>query len=81
MALCELWVLADKLSMPKLQNCALKKLEMIDGLFPGCIEYVYSYTQDGSLLRQFLVRQCVNNLDSSELYESYSTSPLTLRAN
>lgn len=63
-SLVELWVLADKLCMPCLQNVTLKaindiseKLIRVDIL---SIEYLYKQTATGSPLRRYWLANCAS---------------------
>ncbi|KAE9381275.1 hypothetical protein N431DRAFT_457877 [Stipitochalara longipes BDJ] len=59
MALVELWVLADKLCMPSLQNSALKAIEEISAKLEKVpsitLHYIYEHTSDESPLRRYMV--------------------------
>jgi hypothetical protein len=69
-ALSNLWVLADKLLIPRLQNWVInsiekirKKLNMV-ATWPTNLNYIYSNTTPESPLRWLIVRlhQCTINL-------------------
>lgn len=57
-----LWVLADKLLIPRLQNACISKLVELEEKFrrvaTGILHYVYSNTAKGSPLRLLLLHQC-----------------------
>ncbi|CZR51124.1 uncharacterized protein PAC_00999 [Phialocephala subalpina] len=63
--LVELWVLADKLLVPKLQNAIVEEMQrirlQIHHLPSGCYMVAYEKTQDGSPLRKFLVDGCAGS--------------------
>jgi hypothetical protein len=69
--LAKLWVLADKLLLPQLQNQVLDRVQEIceaAGRMPiGCLHYVYNNTPPGSLLRRWCVYECVSWLDENWL--------------
>jgi hypothetical protein len=66
-----LWILADKLGAPHLQNLAIESMEKIyyktEGLATSHLHYIYDNTSAGSLLRKYMVDQCRESLWS----ESY----------
>jgi len=72
-SLAELWVLADKLCMPLLQNLVIDRLEsrqlLHDTIPVSIFEYVYNNTSEDSLLRKYLVDVCVFGL-AQESYKS-----------
>lgn len=63
--LAELWVLGDKLLVPRLQNEVLSsmlrlKVQRLNLLLSlGTIKYIYSHTSSGSQLRRFVVHLCI----------------------
>jgi hypothetical protein len=66
LALVELWVLAEKLLIPALQNVVVREIEehrscshKINTL---CLHYVYEKTKRGSLLRRLMVDMCFSHL-------------------
>lgn len=69
--LAELWVLADKLILPRLQNLVLVTIRKIsnrtDTIPTGIIPYVYEHTGKGSLLRRFIVDLCCLELSAAYL--------------
>jgi len=69
--LAKLWVLADKLLLPQLQNQVLDKLEevceAVVRLPLGCLHYVYSNTPPRSPLRQWCVHRFAFMLDENWL--------------
>jgi hypothetical protein len=62
MALAELWVLADRLCMPRFQNVALKAIfdisEKRNTVSTGPFRFIYENTASDSLFRQFSVANC-----------------------
>ncbi|KAF8851471.1 hypothetical protein BDZ45DRAFT_695919 [Acephala macrosclerotiorum] len=84
-ALAELWVLAEKLSMPTLQNAAIKAITEI-AIEHNCapettFDYVYKNTRDEeSPLRRLLVRQCIEYTDPSLFVENKDQFPKDLLA-
>lgn len=60
MILCDLWVLADKMRMPQLQNKVMDELNQINiqtvRCPTGCIPYVWDNTAKGSLLRLWFLK-------------------------
>ncbi|CZT09925.1 uncharacterized protein RCO7_02246 [Rhynchosporium graminicola] len=71
--LVELWVLADMLLMPSLQNAiidVMMKIYYQDADFPAYIcEYVYQHTEKDSALRRLLVKQCTLFGEDAETLE------------
>ncbi|CZR51148.1 uncharacterized protein PAC_01023 [Phialocephala subalpina] len=67
--LIELWVLADKLLIPPLQNSIVQELERQRKRFKAtstsCINYVYEKTAPGSPLRRLFVSWCAWNVARS----------------
>jgi hypothetical protein len=67
LALAKLWVLADKLLLPRLQNQVIEKMEEIrtalNELPTSCATYIYEKTAAGSPLRRWLVHVCAGWLD------------------
>ncbi|TVY32908.1 hypothetical protein LOCC1_G007719 [Lachnellula occidentalis] len=69
-----LWVLADKLDIPSLQNLVLEKIEQISdesvSIPYESFDYIYRNTSKGSQLRRFLVEmvsmQCHENIFDDE---------------
>ena len=61
-ALCSLWVLADKLIIPALQDAVVEKIDVErrrENLFPtSCLCYVYQNTAVGSPLRKLMLTYC-----------------------
>jgi len=70
LALAELWVLAVKLAIPKLQNCALGKISQryksTNRVPLDVLSYVYENTTDRSPLRAFWVDKCAWSLSPLE---------------
>lgn len=67
LSLAKLWVLADKLLLPRLQNQVIEKMEEIRSVLKGiptsCCVYVYNNTLPGTTLRRWLVHNSATNLD------------------
>jgi hypothetical protein len=67
----ELWVLAEKFSIPRLQNTTIKNILAIRNkssrVSTSNFHYIYSRTFPGSLLRRFVVAQCAWELDASSM--------------
>ena len=65
--LVELWVLADKLLIPQLQNQVIIEIEALRIRFrttcTKSLRYVYENTPVGCPLRKLLVQQCAFNVD------------------
>ncbi|TVY34190.1 hypothetical protein LSUB1_G007683 [Lachnellula subtilissima] len=59
-ALLELWVLADRISNAKLQNCTLDKIDQIwrkhHTIATQTLNYVYTHTSSDSSLRKYFVK-------------------------
>ncbi|CZR51104.1 uncharacterized protein PAC_00979 [Phialocephala subalpina] len=74
-SLAELWVLAEKLSIPTLQNAAIEAITRI-AVEHSCapeatFDYVYNNTQgEESPLRRLLVRQCIEYTDLTLFVEN-----------
>lgn len=78
MALVELWVLAEKLRMPQLQNDVIRKIEHIakatKKVNTKCFSFVYANTVPESPLRRLFLAHCAYHLrpgafaDSSDDY-------------
>lgn len=75
MALCQLWVLADKLLVPQLQNQTIRTmvdLRVKTNIIPTLsLEYIWANTSPGNPLRRLLVHQCATLAPSC--YFNYST--------
>lgn len=66
MNLARLWVLADRLGMPKLQNNVMSIIVDISKLHqPAALtfRYIYENTAEGSPLRALTIRQCATELN------------------
>ena len=63
LCLAELWVLADKLLMPKLQNHTIREIVRLrresGRSTTVCLNYIYANTSKGSPLRALLEHHCV----------------------
>lgn len=69
LCLVRLWVLADKLLIPQLQNMALDALDKVQlkskrGMASNCLAYVCANTRKDSELRRWFVHRCAFHLDS-----------------
>lgn len=62
LALIQLWILADKLLIPELQNLVTGRIDSIrritQAIPTGCLQSVYKDTSAGSPLRRWFVHQC-----------------------
>jgi hypothetical protein len=71
--LIKLWVLADKLLIPTLQNMIQRELERqrkkFKAISTNCIPYVYQETAPGSSLRRLFVSWCAWNMHRSRLIQ------------
>jgi hypothetical protein len=80
--LAELWVLADKLLVPGLQNGALKGLqkvhEMTNKIHVSTLSYVYENTAFGSPLRRYFAASFAGHLSPKLLQESPEKFPLQM---
>lgn len=67
MQLVQLWILADKLGLGRLQNQVVDNIEEEEyrtNFVPTwCAKYIYENTVDGNPLRRLLVHQCFWHLD------------------
>jgi hypothetical protein len=75
MSLVELWILAEKLLIPALQNLVAKGIEQCrlqaNAISTTSLHYVYEKTERGSLLRRLMVDICFSHLRIT----SYLTHP------
>jgi hypothetical protein len=82
MHLAELWVLADKLCMRRLQNMVLTHIEGINirahFVAVETFHYVYDNTAGGSPLRRYLVRICALDLQPSAFTEFVDDFPKSM---
>jgi hypothetical protein len=75
LASSNLWVLADKLLIPRLQNLVINSIEKIRkkqnavATWPSNLNYIYSNTTAESPLRRLIVHYCATDLGTG----SYST--------
>jgi len=80
LALAELWVLAVKLAIPKLQNCALGKISQryksTNRVPLDVLSYVYENTTDRSPLWAFWVDKCAWSLSPLEHGKAFPKSLL-----
>jgi hypothetical protein len=67
LALVQLWVLADKLLIPELQNLVIDKIdeirEVTETVPTSVLNYVYEKTSAGSPLRHWFFHQCTTQLE------------------
>jgi hypothetical protein len=65
--LIKLWILADKLLIPELQNLVIDRIddirEVTEAIPTDCLHSVYSNTSAGSPLRRWFVHQCATQLE------------------
>jgi hypothetical protein len=73
MCLVKLWVLADKLLIPQLQNMTLDALVKIcgkaQGLATRCLDYVCVNTSKDSGLRRWFIHRCAFRIESKSFLE------------
>lgn len=78
-SLVELWVLADKIDMPELQNLALRSIDKLSHVFSriasGFFTYVYENTNEDSLLRRYFVAQCSHFIPTGGFKEHAGNYP------
>lgn len=71
--LCELWVLAERMLMPSLQNACVREIEKqrlrFKATSTSVIPFVYERTADDSPLRRLFVSQCAFNVDKERFWE------------
>lgn len=79
--LVELWVLAEKLKLPKLQDLVIDSIEKIRikvEMVPShTVKYVYEHTEPGSKLRKFFLDCCAVDMGSIMLSETAQHYPWT----
>ena len=67
MSLVELWILAEKLLLPTLQNLVAREIEQrrhqSKAISTASLHYVYEKTERGSLLRRLMVDMCFSHLN------------------
>jgi hypothetical protein len=79
--LVRLWVLADRLLLPRLQNAAMNLVEVIlmtKNIIPiplHMLSYIYKNTLDDIPLRRFFVDVCASNLRDSHFLEKSNEFP------
>lgn len=80
--LIRLWILADRLLMPSLQNCVVEKLEEVWGtlhespLMPqNWLSYLYEHTTANSPLRHLVVDRAAYTIVSSSFLRSRHLFP------
>jgi hypothetical protein len=78
-SLAELWVLADRLLIPALQNQTIRELESMrkeHRISPTtCVLYIYKNTSPGSLLRRWILTVCAFNVPQDWLIENPDQFP------
>ncbi|KAE8446885.1 hypothetical protein EG329_011516 [Mollisiaceae sp. DMI_Dod_QoI] len=79
MTLVQLWVLADKLLMPKLQNMLIREIDKArktTKIIPTCcFQYVWENTAEESPLRILFIHECAMHIDSGWNKKLLSTFP------
>ncbi|KAF4632021.1 hypothetical protein G7Y89_g6112 [Cudoniella acicularis] len=69
--LVELWILAGKFLVPRLQNYIMRILYDILNATPSialqCLDFIYSSTEKGSMIRKLVIWSLVDALSSEEL--------------
>jgi len=67
--LCKLWVLAEKLLIPRLQNQVIDRIEAtrdeFNVIYPYSVKYVWENTASDSPLRRLFIRHCAWVVDGS----------------
>ncbi|PVH85663.1 hypothetical protein DL98DRAFT_605229 [Cadophora sp. DSE1049] len=80
--LIRLWVLADKLLIPRLQNVTIIKLTEMEKAFNktpvGCLNYIYNNTAAGSPLRLLLLHQCACLMDPKSFLKAEAEFPKSM---
>jgi len=72
--LAELWILADKLLMPGLQNSALKgihRVQTMNGIFLANLPYIYENTTAESPLRRYTATLFAGIWDTAKLFKEF----------
>ncbi|KAK0112499.1 hypothetical protein ONS96_001735 [Cadophora gregata f. sp. sojae] len=72
--LFKLWILADKMLIPRLQNDILSMLEEArksKGLPSAVFAYVYENTAEGSVLRRYIVEMCMAKTEAMKNPDDY----------
>jgi hypothetical protein len=82
--LARLWILAEKLLIPRLQNLAIKRLEekRIEYSFIhiGAFQHVWDNTAQDSPLRRLIIHHCVWNLNKNTYRSSIENFPKEMLA-
>jgi hypothetical protein len=77
--LVKLWVLADKLLMPRFQNFIMARIDQLcseeEAIAISMLRYVYNYTAIGSPLRKNITRRCAAATLSSRFCKEYEHFP------
>lgn len=78
MKLCQLWVLADRLQLPRLQNLAIDQLHRESrreySVSTEPLHYIYNNTAVGSPLRQIFIHKCALDMAPRGWRMKYSKS-------
>jgi hypothetical protein len=78
-SLAELWVLADKLGIPQLQNVAIETMHQIYSkvlqIPVYTSKYIYNNTSPTSALRRYIVELCAVSLRATSFSESQAQFP------
>jgi len=65
-SLCRLWILAEKLLMPRLQNLVIDRIDWLrpqeSVIHTTMFQYVWDNTMNDSPLRRLFISQCAWNL-------------------
>lgn len=79
MCLVQLWIFAESLKLPKLQNLIIDTLECIGGKHAfvpdNVIPYVYKNTKPGSALREYFIDCCTFIIDRSAFQKAPQNFP------
>jgi hypothetical protein len=79
MALAELWVLADKMAVPALQNLVVSKIiairEKTDAVAVKTLYYIYQRTGIDSPLRKLMVSEVAHNTPQREFSDDAEHFP------
>ncbi|CZR51136.1 uncharacterized protein PAC_01011 [Phialocephala subalpina] len=72
--LVKLWLLAEELQIPRLQNKALEVVDEISAktkyITTGSIPTIYNKTKEGSFLRRYMVSACYYSLEG-QMYKNF----------
>lgn len=77
--LVKLWILADKLLMPRLQNAAMYEIETLrqgGNIFPlSMMKYIYENTANESPLRDYTLQHCATTVTPDAAKQCKQLSP------